>query len=264
MSKVYFVTFGCDTRFKQSRQRLVKEAKNSGWFDDIFVYEPENLLSYNKSFEGKGAGYWWWKSVVQSLALNEINEGDLLLYTDAGTYINRYASNIFDEYVNIVNTTNGVLTFNCNGSIEKNWTKRDVFKLLDCETAEFTDSSQIGAGLVLYKKNELSVNLVNEFVKVTSIPHMINDDDSYNKNYEGFIEHRHDQSVFSLLLKKFYKKSNITLINHDESYQNEIDLVKKWMMDTSMRPRIRSNTEIENLKHPFIHARLNDTTFTWV
>jgi len=256
MSKVHFVTFGCDNWFRLSRQRLAKEAADSGWFDKIFVYEPKNLSDYNRSFPGRGAGHWWWKATVQSLALSQIDDGDLLLYMDAGFYINKYAKNAFDQYVDIVNNNAGLLTFS-TPSIEKNWTKRDLFKLLDCDTIEYTDSTQIGSGLVLYKKNDASIKFLQEYQAVSFINHAMDDHPSYNENYSGFIEHRHDQSVFGLLLKKLYKNRDIALIDgHAVDYFNEVELVKKWMMD-------KTTTGIENLKYPFLSARINDMKFEW-
>jgi hypothetical protein len=252
MNKVHFVTFGCDNAFKYSRERLVNEAMDSGWFDTVFTYEPNQLLNYNKSFEGRGAGYWWWKPVVQSLVMNQIDDGDFLLYLDAGFYINKYAKNIFDEYIDIVNKNAGFLALNCFSSTEKHWTKRDLFKLLNCDSAYYTDSPQIASGLVIYKKNELSIKFLQEYESVCSINHAVNDHPSYNKNYEGFIEHRHDQSVFGLLVKKIYKNEDISLIDYYQQYPDETDFVKKWMMDDSIEG-------IQNLKHPFLAARLYDT-----
>ena len=255
MSKVHFVTFGCDNVFKLSRQRLANEAKESGWFDNIFVYGPENLTSYNRGFETRGAGYWWWKATVQSLALSQIDDGDLLLYLDAGFYLNKYAKNVFDQYVDIVKNNAGFLALG-TPSIEKLWTKRDLFKLLDCDRYEYTDSNQVASGLVIYKKNDASIKFLQEYQTVSLINHAMDDHPSYNQNYEGFIEHRHDQSVFGLLVKKLYKDHNIAVIDYDSLYGDEVELVKKWMMDKTI-------TGIEDLKHPFLATRINDMKFQW-
>jgi len=251
MNKIHFVTFGCDEFFKHSRKRLADEARVSGWFDKIFIYEPNDLLEYKKSFKGRGAGYWWWKSVVQCLALNQIDDGDLLLYLDAGCYINKYGKNIFDEYVDIVNKNEGFLAFNSPPAIEKNYTKRDLFKLLDCDTPYYTDSNQIGSGFVIYKKNNLTIEFLNEFQKISFTSHTLNDYNSYNENYEGFVEHRHDQSVFSLLVKKIYKNKNIALINFDTPLSNESDLIRDCIKNKNVK-------DITNLKYPFLVTRIND------
>ncbi len=43
--------------------------------------------------------------------------------------------------------------------------------------------------------------------------HMIDDSPSIKENYNNFIEHRHDQAIFSLLLKKYNITSNKTLMD---------------------------------------------------
>ena len=257
MSKVHLVTFGCDIAFKNSRDRLAKEAAETGWFDKIFIYNPEMLDSYKngRTFSGRGAGYWWWKSKVQLLALDQIDDNDLLLYLDAGFHINRYAKLEFDRFVERVTNNAGLLSYNCGSSIEKNWTKRDVFKLLDCDTAEYTNSPQIGAGAVLYQKNSLTMHLISEFDRISNISHMLDDGPSFNQNYEGYIEHRHDQSVFGLLVKKIYKDKDIELINHTQVYQDDIDFLKKWINDNSL-------PGIENLQHAFYATRFRDNNDT--
>jgi hypothetical protein len=254
MSRVHFVTFGCDVYFKNSRARLAKEAAETGWFDKIFIYHPELLESYRngRDFNNRGAGYWWWKSKVQLLALSQIDDGDLLLYLDAGFHINKHAKLEFDRFVERVTNNVGLLVYNCGNSIEKYWTKRDLFKLLECDTIEYTDSPQIASGAVLCQKNKLTMHLISEYDRLSNIGHAFDDTPSFNQNYDGYVEHRHDQSVFSLLVKKIYKDKDIELVNHAQVYQDDIDFLKKWINDNSL-------PGIENLQHVFYATRFRDT-----
>jgi hypothetical protein len=252
MSKVHFVTFGCDRRFCQSRQRITKEAKDSGWFDKVFTYSPSDLDGYNKDFNRpQGAGYWWWKATVQLLALQKIDDGDFLLYLDAGFHINKHGKNIFDQYINDVRNNSGLLAFACHLAIEKKWTKRDLFKLLDCDSPEFTESDQIASGLVIYRKNKLNIDFLKEYQKVSFIDHAINDDPSYNQNYEEFITHRHDQSIFGLLIKKIFKGQNIALIYNEPFYADEVNLIRNSIKGNN-------SVDIKSLKLPFYAARIDD------
>jgi hypothetical protein len=188
------------------------------------------------------------------LALNQIDDGDLLLYIDAGSYINKYAKNVFDDYINIVNKNAGFLALNCDNSIEKKWTKRDLFKLLDCDEPYYTNSNQIAAGLVIYKKNDLTIKFLKEFQKISLIEHAINDYNSYNPNYDEFIEHRHDQSVFGLLVKKIYKNEDIALIDFNPNYADEVKFVRNWIND-------KNTKGIMDLTYPLLHTRIDDITF---
>ena len=40
--KIHLITYGND-KFKNAKQRIHNEAINSGWFDTINIYGPENL-----------------------------------------------------------------------------------------------------------------------------------------------------------------------------------------------------------------------------
>jgi hypothetical protein len=58
--------------------------------------------------------------------------------------------------------------------------------------------------------NETRV-LVNEWYEISSDYHNIDDSESIIPNFECFLEHRHDQSIFSLLTKKYNIFSKKTL-----------------------------------------------------
>jgi hypothetical protein len=57
------------------------------------------------------------------------------------------------------------------------------------------------ATVVVLKKNNHSVHVVNEWFRIASIPSMIND--TTQKENDLYIAHRHDQSILSLLVKKY-------------------------------------------------------------
>lgn len=261
MSKIHFVTFGCDERFKVSRKKITEEARKTGWFDKIFLYDPSvlyNHSNYKKNFQGRGAGYWWWKPVVQSMALNQIDDDDLLLYLDAGFFINPNGHDEFKRYINLVNSSVGLLAHKLS-TVNKEWTKRDLFKLLDCDTIEYANDTQIAAGFVLYKKNKIISEFLENYVKVGLIDHAMNDDPSYNKNYEGYIEHRHDQSVFSLLIKKTFRENEIASVVYGQDYADDVSYIRDHYWPNTNNPVYSLNrNECKNLKHPFYAARISD------
>ena len=203
--KIYLVTFGALT-FEKTRWRLANQAKETGWFDNIFVYGEEDIKHFNKSIYGmRGAGYWWWKPCITLMALDQIENDSILLYLDAGCSLNIKGANRFYDYVNLCESSPGFVGFGGKPTEfagDRHYTKRDVLKLLDCDYPKYLDTGQIGSGIYFVKKNDFGINLITEFKQLCNIQHMINDEPSFNEEYSDFIEHRHDQSVLSLLVKK--------------------------------------------------------------
>jgi hypothetical protein len=63
------------------------------------------------------------------------------------------------------------------------------------------NSGQICSGHVILCKCAASVRFVDEWLKIAENLHLIDDSPSRLRNFPEFREHRHDQSIFSLLCK---------------------------------------------------------------
>lgn len=91
--------------------------------------------------------------------------------------------------------------------IEKFWSKRDAFILMDCDNEEFADTTQRGATFILLKKTSPSggcIDLIDEYLEYGQDPRIITDMPNQlgKENYDGFRENSHDQTIWSLLTKK--------------------------------------------------------------
>lgn len=197
--KVHLCTFG-NFIYEKTKWRLAQQASDTDWFDKIFVYGENDLKDYDRSFTGRGAGYWWWKPTIVKKSLDYINDGDILLYVDAGCSLYSQHRDEFYSYIDNFKSTDFV-GFRL-GNLDRHWTKRDLFKFLDVDRPEFTDTDQTIGGIFFVKKCSWTTMFLDKFEKICSIPHLINDDSSYHPNYDNFQEHRHDQSVISLLTKQ--------------------------------------------------------------
>jgi len=216
---IYLVIFGANgfpNDFSLSRIRLEKEARDTGWFTDVFNYSADDLISYNKKLTGVGAGYYWWKSVVCQISLNKIKKNDIILYLDAGCSINIKAEKRFWEYIQLCDDGPGFVGFGCIGEnppIEKTYTKRDLLIHLKCDLPKYTETTQAVAGLFFVKNNQFGNHLINEWVELSMNEHLIGDYISINPEYSEYKAHRHDQSILSLLLKLRLPKLNNYLLN---------------------------------------------------
>ena len=165
--------------------------------DPIFKKDNYNILSLNR-----GNGYWLWKPYFILKTLKEkLNDGDYLIYTDAGIlYINKV-----QLAINFLISRNAEMWVIRLNFLEKYYTKRDAFILLKADSPLYTDSYQFMAGIQIYKKSNFTIKFLEKVLYFSQDKRIITDDPNSlgMPNYEGFIENRHDQSILSLLTKKY-------------------------------------------------------------
>lgn len=233
-NKKIFTTFG-NENYYNSLDRIKNEALSFDIFDKIIIYNDINLKNDFPDFwekhnnfiinNIKGYGYWLWKSYLILKTLEKMNDNDILVYADSGCKLNKYGISRLNEYFKIVeNSKYGILSFELS-SLEKTYTKMDLFHELQMNTNEYLNSKQLIGGIFILKKCDYILKLVNEWYNICCNYHLIDDSESNIKNDETFIEHRHDQSVFSLIRKKYG-----TEIIYDETwYPNfSFDIIKNY------------------------------------
>jgi hypothetical protein len=216
---ITFISFG-NSIYEKSLQRIKNEAINSMFFDNIKIFN-ENDLPYDLQKyclqNNKGFGYWIWKPYLINKVLNEINQNDILIYCDAGCTINYKGKIRFKEYIDMVNKNEYAnISFQMPHQ-EKKYTKADVIKYFD--SGNLKDTGQLVGGILIFRKNEHTTNLVKLWYD-TSYNHknLIDDSSSISTNDELFISHKHDQSIFSIIRKKYG-----TILLDDETFKLKID-----------------------------------------
>ncbi len=200
----YLINYA-DVKYLSSQKLCTKSAYNNGIdkvfecnvsdLDNFFIHENRNILSQNR-----GAGYWLWKPYIILKYLKNINENDYLFYCDSGA---NFINNINDLINVFKNKKQEIMPFNICDQIEIKWTKKDLLKYLDLDYPEIIYKPQINAAFQLIKKTDFSIKFYEEYLEYSKNPQLITDLPSNSDNYPEFIEHRHDQSIFSLLCKKY-------------------------------------------------------------
>jgi hypothetical protein len=129
--------------------------------------------------------------------LNKINDGDILVYADSGIEIVDNLSPLFE----LVEKDRDILIFNNRDHINKIWTKRDCFVLMDCDSAQYWESHHRFGSFQVYKKSPLSVKFVTDWLMYAQDERILTDMKNLmgKDNLEGFVEHRHDQSILTNL-----------------------------------------------------------------
>jgi hypothetical protein len=219
---IHFISFG-NSIYYNSLKRIHNQAKQMNIFSNILIITDKILekrchifWNKHKNFilkNNRGYGYWLWKSFIILKTLESIDEEDIIVYADSGCSLNINGLNRLNEYFDIVkNSKYGILTFE-TPFIEKQYTKRDVFDHMNLNNNESLNSKHLIATIIILKKCEHTMKIINEWYEICCNYQLIDDSPSILLNDISFIEHRHDQSIFSLLVKKY--GSEILL---DETY----------------------------------------------
>ena len=196
-------------------------------FEDIYIYTENDL---DKDFKRKqrqilklgsrGFGYWIWKPCIIKQTLRKMEEGDQLLYIDSGCHLNSKGKKRLLEYFDSIEQSDlkigGFQIESCHN--EYCWSKRDLIVHLGVQdNDDILNSGQICAGHVFLKKCEKSVAFIDEWMNILENYHFLDDSPSNSSEHPLFKEHRHDQSVFSLL----GKLKNAVRFSGDEVYPSD-------------------------------------------
>lgn len=227
--KRVFLTFGGNSPGYHKRViSLCNQANQMEFFTHIFGFTEKDLkcdpIFWNRHANfiennARGYGYWLWKPYLIKVVLDQLNENDILVYADAGCTLNPQGLPRLNEYVQMLyNSDFGIISFQMNYWLEIRWTKKLLIDYLDMNNSAYLNSGQCIATAIIFKKCAHSSEIVNQWYEIGSNYNLINDNTSAHEN-SGFTEHRHDQSIYSLLVKKY---GSIKI--HDEIHSRNISL----------------------------------------
>ena len=204
-------------------QRIKNQAVAMGSYDLIVLANEYSLdLAFREQFSEhlkpgvRGFGYWSWKAQIILQTLRQMNDGDLLQYIDAGCHLNPRGCKKLDEYfLKAQNSESGILAFQAipptfhNEKIElpdlreSRWCKGDLCDALGVRSNKnIMDTQTIGSGIIFIKKCDESMRIISSWFDVYKNNfNLIDDSKSKSENLPDFVEHRHDQAIFSIIAK---------------------------------------------------------------
>ncbi|WP_234123161.1 hypothetical protein [Clostridium hydrogenum] len=193
-----------DDKFKKQQDYNTKTAYKKGKVDLVIEYSPKDLDDeFKKKYEHilshkRGGGYWLWKPYIILKALDQAKDDDYIVYCDSGAF---YVDKV-DKLIQAMEKNNDdIMAFELP-LIEKQWTKKEAFLLMDCNEESYFESNQMLATYFVVKKSEYTVEFINKYFDYCKDEKILTDFmDKENQN-KCFVDHRHDQSIFSLLCKK--------------------------------------------------------------
>jgi hypothetical protein len=165
------------------------------WLGTPFHLEHLNLLSAKR-----GYGYWIWKPYFIREALRHAPPGEIVIYADAGSAMVAPV----EPLAAVARDRSAIVAFGLHGHPQRQWTKRDAFVALDCDSRRYWDAEAWNAAFHVYRSGEESLAFVDDWLRACTTGRVITDEPNVlgRANLRGFKEHRFDQSLFSLLCEK--------------------------------------------------------------
>lgn len=182
--------------------RLKRQGDACDLVDKVEIFTEKNLdADYTRLFEdildqpSKGFGFWSWKPYLISRELDALNEGDVLIYLDAGVEINKMGRPRLTEYLDLV-AQNDILIFT-QAQQHRHWTKPDPL-LIANDRHYFRN--QVVATILMFRVCSKSKRLVQSWLNLSAHDsgRLLVDEENQSLYRSGQImAHRHDQSVLS-------------------------------------------------------------------
>jgi hypothetical protein len=229
---LHLTYFGDDT-FSLGKQRIKRQAENFNIFKSIQEFGETDLNTTHSEFWneckkymmqqriGGGQryyGYYACKSYFILEALKNIPRNHVLLYIDSGCELNRNGVERMKEYYDECSKSNGV--FFSLDYPEIQWTKMDTYRRIMIDNDFHITTRQIISTAFFLKNTKKVRDIVKEWLNICleNKGHFLNDDLSNLPNDKIFVENRHDQSILSLLIKKYSTSCNFNF-HEDETYE---------------------------------------------
>lgn len=208
-----FLTFGGPTdNYRKRSKKLAEQSKEFNYFTESIGLTDDDLKN-DAEFWGKhgaflennmrGYGFWLWKPYIIKRQFDKMAEGDILVYADCGCTLNPQGYSRFLEYIEMLESNPekmGIISFQMDIP-EFKYSKQLLLDTL-CISKEMRLSGQCVGGIQIIKKNAHSKKVIHEWWNLAS-QHILINDDRRPHEHPKFKDHRHDQSIYSLVVKKF-------------------------------------------------------------
>lgn len=209
----YLINYA-DRGFIES-QNLNSSSGLSNGFDKVIAYNKNSIdsdfLKNNKQIldSRRGAGYWLWKPYIILKTLNEVNESDIVFYSDSAAEFIKDMTPVLSR----INTADrGVLIFEMSGNHKENvYCRMNVAEhIVNCDK-NIVESDQHMASFVGIRNCQESKNIISQWLSLCTRPNLITDLPSQKVEFSNFKDHRHDQAILSLLAKKLELETHIDI-----------------------------------------------------
>ncbi len=232
------ITFGTDNLFKNQKTRFKQQAIDIGFFDSVIIEDEKTIKPLLKEHEEfiinnkRGYGYWIWKAFIIKNQLEKMNNNDILFYLDCGSSIINNNVERLDNYINTLKDYDVIVFDNPDHKMKK-FVKMNVINEFNIEE-DILEQYIIEGGCIILKNTKKTKEFVDEWIKymIKENYQLVNDDLLNLPQYEEFMEHRHDQSILTILARR---KDYVYIDNGLEELYNKGPLFHSRLTDIGPR-----------------------------
>ena len=201
--RLYLSNFCHPDKYYPSQVRSCVSAIEHG-VQRCFIYRQENLDHemleiYKELFAlPRGYGHWAWKPYIILAALENLEEGDVVMYTDVDSRIKSDLTPLYELALE-----HDIVLFEDKAAyLRSALIKRDALIIMNADDdPRYIEGNQLWAAISLWKKTWRTKRFLNEWltyaldIRVSSdLPNVLG-----KPNHPGFFENRHDQSTLDVL-----------------------------------------------------------------
>lgn len=231
----HLITFHSGFPYSLAAERLERQARATGWFTGIDVFHPgvnhPAMLAFVADHgefvrrNSRGYGYWRWKPLLVKAMLESLPEGAHLYYVDAGCELSRFGSVRFAALDHEL-AARGVLCFTTE-FLDAGWCKREAVEAVFGAWNETVMSSRQIQGTWFGLRNVASVrDCIAEWSALAIQGELITDSYDPSRQHPEFLEHRHDQALWSLVLKK----NGIQPLPQEDCFEKWLYVRNSWVL----------------------------------
>lgn len=237
--KKIFITYG-DSGFESAKAKLIKSVISTGEFDEVYAYDRDDvskdLLESKLMKISRGGGLWSWKPDILLATINKSDIGDVIVYCDAGCTV--YKSKEWGRLWKCLENHDIVAQRIYQKTAH--WTRREIVDYFSENGLSWLQQYQYSAGVVILKNTAFSKMVISEWRNLMlSHPEMVMDVTAEDFKFQlpGFVENRHDQSIYSALVYKYLHldKYRSRIFTQWERYEDFDPIVKQAIRATRLR-----------------------------
>lgn len=184
-------------------------------FTNSIVNEDVDVLSYTDKWlrkqkfykenkfildQKRGGGYWLWKPFILLETFKKMKVDDMVLYADVDSVALQSL-----EYLFKIGESEDIILFDNSNHLNRVWTKRDCFVLMNADSEIYYNGMQVMGGFIFLKKSNKSQKFLEDWLSFSLDYRILTDSENELglQNLPEFVEHRHDQSILSILKIKW-------------------------------------------------------------